>query len=226
MIDFIEYVVGELKSKRLSKSDAVGLIEKFSQGSAAPSAARDLHPLVHCNTSDLTRQKFSSNFSGDEFFLRDHRVQGNRVLPAVAYLEMIRAAMAAAQPGAAGTLGLRHVAWAQPIVVSEPHDVELSLCIDEGQQAETLIDCEIASAGDDVVHFQCQAAFTTETPPQRCDLESLRARMTQRTPGGGRHLSGHCRAGHRHRPFAPGHYFYLPGRARTARAHRAARSGA
>ncbi|HEU5133665.1 MAG TPA: SDR family NAD(P)-dependent oxidoreductase [Steroidobacteraceae bacterium] len=179
MIDFIEYVVGELKSKRLSKRDAVALIEKFSQGSAAPSAARDLHPLVHRNTSDLTRQKFSSSFSGNEFFLRDHRVQGNRVLPAVAYLEMVRAAMAAAQPGAAGTLGLRNVAWAQPIVVSEPHEVELTLCMDDERPAETLIDCEIASTGDDAVHFQCQATFTAELPPQRCDLDSLRARMTQ-----------------------------------------------
>jgi acyl transferase domain-containing protein/acyl carrier protein len=180
MIDFIEYVVGELKSKRLSKSDAVGLIEKFSTGSAAPCAPRDLHPLVHRNTSDLNRQKFTSNFSGNESFLRDHRVQGNPVLPAVAYLEMIRAAMAAAQPAPSGnTLKVRNVAWSQPIVVSTPKEIELLLSLGE-EGAEAFIDCEIASAGDaDTVHCQCQASFTNEPRPARCDLEGLRARMTQ-----------------------------------------------
>ncbi|PNB39340.1 hypothetical protein C1X64_39635, partial [Pseudomonas sp. GW456-E7] len=33
-----------------------------------------LHPLVHRNTSDFTEQRFSSIFTGKEFFLSDHVV--------------------------------------------------------------------------------------------------------------------------------------------------------
>jgi len=51
-----------------------------------------LHPLLHQNTSDLSEQRFSSTFAGDEFFLADHVIQGRRILPGVAHLEMARAA--------------------------------------------------------------------------------------------------------------------------------------
>ncbi len=52
-----------------------------------------LHPLLHCNTSDLSEQRFSSTFTGREFFLSDHVINGRRVFPGVAYLEMARAAV-------------------------------------------------------------------------------------------------------------------------------------
>lgn len=37
-----------------------------------------LHPLVHENTSELSKQRFSSTFTGDEFFFTDHRVEGKK----------------------------------------------------------------------------------------------------------------------------------------------------
>ena len=64
-----------------------------------------IHPLLQQNTSDLTEQRYSSTFTGGEFFLADHVVRGQRVLPGVAYLEMARAAVAAAA-GSARTAGL------------------------------------------------------------------------------------------------------------------------
>ncbi|HEX8619041.1 MAG TPA: hypothetical protein VF911_15765, partial [Thermoanaerobaculia bacterium] len=69
MIDFIEYVVAELKSKRLSKTDAVGLVRQFSVRPAVPGAAAVIHPLLHRNTSDLDGQRYASTLTGDEFFL-------------------------------------------------------------------------------------------------------------------------------------------------------------
>ncbi|MFX9127653.1 hypothetical protein ABTN71_19915, partial [Acinetobacter baumannii] len=61
--------------------------------SATAGATARLHPLLHRNTSDLAGQRFSSRFSGEEFFLKDHVVGGQRVLPGVAYLELARAAV-------------------------------------------------------------------------------------------------------------------------------------
>ncbi|WP_145984448.1 type I polyketide synthase, partial [Bradyrhizobium nitroreducens] len=51
------------------------------------------HPLVQRNTSDLGEQRYTSRFTGREFFLQDHQVHGQRVLPGVAHLEMARAAV-------------------------------------------------------------------------------------------------------------------------------------
>src|SRR2546430_10668356 len=47
--------------------------------------------LVQRNTSTLWEQQFSSTFHGNEFFLADHVISGQRILPGVAYLEMARA---------------------------------------------------------------------------------------------------------------------------------------
>ena len=96
MVDFVEYVVSELKSKRLGKANALELIRQFF---GRPTASARLHPLVHLNISTLTQQRYRTQLTGDEFFLRDHRVRmptGSAVgvLPGVAYLEMARAAIA------------------------------------------------------------------------------------------------------------------------------------
>src|SRR5204863_2408944 len=62
-----------------------------------------IHPLLHSNTSDLSQQSYSAIFTGEEFFLSDHQVRADgrtvqKVLPAVAYLEMARAAIDHALP--------------------------------------------------------------------------------------------------------------------------------
>ncbi|MCP3942315.1 MAG: type I polyketide synthase, partial [Desulfobacteraceae bacterium] len=64
-----------------------------SRGPGIGEYATKLHPLLHRNTSDLSEQRFSSAFTGNEFFLADHVVKGKKVLPGVAYLEMARAAV-------------------------------------------------------------------------------------------------------------------------------------
>ena len=77
-----------------------------------------LHPLLHRNTSTLSQQRFSSTFSGEEFFLADHRVQSQKILPGVAYLEMARAAVAlATSTGDFSTIGFKNIIWQQPLVI-------------------------------------------------------------------------------------------------------------
>ena len=58
-----------------------------------------IHPLLQENTSDLSEQRYSSIFTGEEFFLRDHKVRGESILPGVAYLEMARKAVEEATGG-------------------------------------------------------------------------------------------------------------------------------
>lgn len=180
MTDFVKYVVSELKSKRLSKTDALGLIKQFSSRPSHAGAA--LHPLLHRNTSDLTQQSYTSSFTGDEFFLRDHRIQGKKVLPAVAYLEMTRAAVALALPSqpATSVLEIRNVAWAQPIVHPENSEVLIALF----QTADEQVEFEVYSASD-TLHCQGNAIFREPATPSPHDLALVTARMTQGRMDGG-----------------------------------------
>ena len=177
MIDFIEYVVAELQSKRLSKSHALSLIQQFGQRPVTTVPAAVIHPLLHRNTSDLTQQSYGTRFSGEEFFLRDHRVQGRKVLPGVAYLEMARAAVAHALPERGSTAGLelRHIIWAQPIVVAEPKEIALALFLEEPQGNAARLGFEIYSTDDgEIIHCQGEALFGDEPAPEKHDVEHLR----------------------------------------------------
>lgn len=94
----------------------------------AAAAPANLHPLLHVNVSDLSGLMFASEFDGEEFFLRDHAVLGHRVLPGVAYVEMVRAAVSLALPAdLAQTLEFRDHAWIQPVVVDDAFALKVAL---------------------------------------------------------------------------------------------------
>ena len=85
-----------------------------------------LHPFLHFNTSDLSEQRFSSTFTGEEFFLLDHGMKRQKVLPGVAYLEMARAAVEEASGSTEQgriRIQLKNVVWANPIAVDGPQEV-------------------------------------------------------------------------------------------------------
>ena len=52
------------------------------------------HPFLHRNVSDFDAVAYRSRFTGSEFYLADHHVQGAMILPGVVGLEMARAAFA------------------------------------------------------------------------------------------------------------------------------------
>src|SRR3989442_7616409 len=187
MIDCIEYVVSELKSKRLSKTNAAALVRQFSHRSSRSVAASVIHPLLHRNTSDLSEQRYSSTFTGEQFFLADHQVKadggtGQKVLPGVAYLEMARAAIEQALPERpeSTVLELHNTVWAQPVIVSwvsESKQVSIALLANDNDE----IDYEIYSqdADQEIVHCQARAVFCREPAPARLDIEQLNGQMGQ-----------------------------------------------
>lgn len=89
-----------------------------------------LHPLLHRNTSNLAEQRFSSIYTGEEFYLADHVVKGVPILPGVAHLEMARAAMEQASevPAGQGSVKLKNTVWVRPITIEdEPVHVNIRL---------------------------------------------------------------------------------------------------
>jgi polyketide synthase PksL len=186
MVDFIEYIVAELKSKRLSKPDAASLVKQFSIRPSKPGSGALLHPLVQQNMSDLHGQSYASTFTGDEFFLADHQLQPNgraaqRVLPGVAYLEMARAAIEDALPGwpEGAFLELRNTVWAQPIVVAGQKEIHVALM----PGGEDEIEYEIYShdGNDEIVHGQGRAVLDRQATPGAIDLKELERQMTAGT---------------------------------------------
>ena len=183
MVDFVEYVVSELSSKRLSKANALALITQFRSRPKGASNASVIHPLLHRNTSDLTRQSYATTFDGSEFFLRDHCVDGRKVLPAVAYLEMVRCAVRHAMPAAAeACIELRNVVWAQPIVVAGRADVSVALFPTPDGIDYEVHGVETGADGStrEIVHSRGLVLVGEEAAPARLDVAQLRARTAQR----------------------------------------------
>ncbi|WP_052421797.1 SDR family NAD(P)-dependent oxidoreductase [Paenibacillus sp. FSL P4-0081] len=150
-------------------------------GPAAPG-----HPLLQHNTSDLAGQKFTSVFTGDEFFFRDHVVSGQRLLPGSAYLEMARAALeksadaAAQQSLRAGTAGIRlqHVSWSRPLAAGEePVHVHITLYPEEDGSVSFEITGSSVESGDiAAVHSQGRLMLEASSEARSViDLHAIRS---------------------------------------------------
>ncbi len=86
-------------------------------GSTSYMPEKHLHPFISTNSSTLREQKFTTLFTGKEFYLSDHIVSGKKVLPGVAYIEMAKAAGELA--GAGNIQSIKDIVWIQPVVVEE-----------------------------------------------------------------------------------------------------------
>jgi acyl transferase domain-containing protein/NAD(P)-dependent dehydrogenase (short-subunit alcohol dehydrogenase family) len=106
-------------------------------------AAVGLHPLIDCNESTLEEQSFKKVFSEAEFFLSDHVLGNQKILPGAASLEMARAA-GDLSSGTAHVSKLKNVVWARPISSGDDLlEIHISLRPDE-----QLVRYEISTALD------------------------------------------------------------------------------
>ena len=154
-------------------------------GAVRTDGAAHLHPLLHRNSSGLHGQRYSCHFTGREFFLADHRVAGACVLPAVAHLEMARAAVAdaigPAPPGSRREIRLIDSVWLRPLSVpGRGVDVHITLrALENGG-----VHYEIHSDGDAerVVHSKGTAAVrdvgSEHGGMERLDIARLQSRCS------------------------------------------------
>ncbi|MFG0213990.1 SDR family NAD(P)-dependent oxidoreductase [Brevibacillus porteri] len=168
------YWIPESKNKSVSGKIAT----PFTSGTV-------IHPLLQRNTSDFSEQRFSSTFTGQEFFLTDHVVKNQRILPGVAYLEMARAA--AEQSTAALTeepakIQLKNVVWTRPIVVGDqPAQIHIGLVPEEnGEISFEIYSGAEAVNAEPVVHSQGSVMLHSVAEKQALNLPSLQAECGQR----------------------------------------------
>jgi polyketide synthase PksN len=180
-----------MKPKRISLPTYPFAKERYwidQRGEVSQSLAKHasvLHPLVQINTSTLDEQRFTSTLSGDEFYLRDHVVSGNKVLPGVCYLEMARAAVerSVGLRSAGARVTLRNVVWVQPVAVSEATEVHIGLYSNERDEIEFEIYTEKAGTDAEVViHAQGRAVLMNSDSSEAVeaiDLSLLRSQCDQ-----------------------------------------------
>ncbi|MFL0800592.1 MAG: SDR family NAD(P)-dependent oxidoreductase [Agarilytica sp.] len=139
------------------------------------SYSRQLSPLLQRNTSNLLEQRFSSVFSGDEFFLRDHQVNGKPVLPGVAYLEMAVSALEQSLASSDCMFNLQDVVFSQAFSVSEG---DKALHVVVNPKTEELLNIEIysddeANSDQRNVHMRCKASLKQDIDPAQVNINDF-----------------------------------------------------
>nr|WP_237728481.1 SDR family NAD(P)-dependent oxidoreductase [Paenibacillus sp. OSY-SE] len=143
-------------------------------------SVESIHPLLHRNTSNIYELRFSSSFSGSEFFLEDHLVEGKKILPGVVYLEMARAAVQCAMGLKAEdgiSIRLTNVVWIMPVEVgNQPVTLHISLLPDEsGEIAFTIYRDGADEEAEPLVHCQGNAQLDQVADISPMDIESLKS---------------------------------------------------
>ncbi|MCR8993902.1 type I polyketide synthase [Brevibacillus laterosporus] len=143
-----------------------------------------LHPLLHKNTSDFFEQRFSSVFTGEEFFLTDHVVKHQRVLPGVAYLEMAREAVersAGRELDEKIRIAMRNVVWTSPVVVADK-DVSVHVALtpeNDGKFGYNIYTQPEGAHSASVVHSYGDIQFIQADERQMVDLEAIQMQCTE-----------------------------------------------
>lgn len=146
-----------------------------------------IHPLLHENKSSLSEQKYATTLTGQEFYLRDHRIGQDSVLPGAVYLEMACAAIRNAlgeERGMNVPLSLTNHVWVRPLGVKEsPVSLEIRLHVpDKEQRIHYEIFSKLSESGqsEDVVHSSGYASILPLGPAYEeglaRDLKELEAR--------------------------------------------------
>jgi acyl transferase domain-containing protein/predicted O-methyltransferase YrrM len=141
-------------------------------------AATGVHPLVHRNSSNLAQQSFTSSFNGQEAFLLDHQVNGDKIFPGMAYVEMVREAITQATPDGyhKNILELSNVVWTQPMVVNNPLDVTIALYSEDFEHIEFDVFSK-SDQGKEISHSEGQAKLVNKPLPLQLNVAQLQCRM-------------------------------------------------
>ncbi|NTG51717.1 SDR family NAD(P)-dependent oxidoreductase [Agrobacterium rhizogenes] len=193
MARFDSDIFWQVEQGLLQREEALALLRHYhSSGCVDETGA--IHWLRRQRPEHGVRTLLYCGLTGREFFIADHKVNGTRVLPAVAYLELIRAAVEVSgmepQPG----FQLTDLSLEQP----------LALDADE----ERLLVVELTATEDRVVKFTLASTSLS--------LADIAGRMeTQRPKEGdalawGPELTIHCTGGYRPEPLKASIETYQP----------------
>src|SRR6185436_13708232 len=146
---------------------------------AAPARAAYGAPAPHPLLRSRPELRFAALLTGEEPFLADHVVAGRPMLPAVAWLEMARAAVVRMAGPTEGepAVWLERVSWLRPLVVDgSPVRSTLRLIPEDG--GDLSFELSSGEEGETVFHGQGRAGIGALAEPPPVDVAALRARCT------------------------------------------------
>ncbi|HSO00297.1 MAG TPA: SDR family NAD(P)-dependent oxidoreductase, partial [Candidatus Nanopelagicales bacterium] len=125
------------------------------------------------------RAAFVKRLRRDDALVRDHLVDGRRVLVGVAQIEMARAAGEALE-GRPPT-AVRDVVWLSPVIV-EGEEKELRVTLDNDVDGQLVFEVRSSRPEGEVVHAKGRLVFTptTDAPPARVDRRAFQQRAERR----------------------------------------------
>jgi len=127
-MDRVKQLLMEMKSGRRSRDEVIEILSMPTQSSRG--SAHESTPLLRCVESAGGTATFVAAFDGSESFLRDHLVQGQKVLPGVMYMELARAALFCRDSTDTQNrfvLALQNMVWLRPLVVSQAAELYIEL---------------------------------------------------------------------------------------------------
>ncbi len=112
---------------------------------------------------------FVTRLTGNEFFLKDHKVGGDPVLPGVVYLELVSQVLKTKGifPQTGKTLQIDDIIWMRPLVVKNETSIEISLNEENGKLGFTISDSNGPLS-------QCQVSINDASKPESIDLDNIR----------------------------------------------------
>ena len=134
-----------------------------------------LHPLVDENDSTFTKEIFKKTLEGNEFYLRDHMVRGQKILPGTGYLEMVRVAGSLASHQT--VTGIKDVIWIRPIISEQAAKtiyIELAL----GEEGNASFQIYSDTNDEQAIYCEGELDYTPPLPVEKLDLVSIRKRCT------------------------------------------------
>ncbi|MEJ8302799.1 SDR family NAD(P)-dependent oxidoreductase, partial [Saccharibacillus sacchari] len=134
-----------------------------------------LHPMLERNISTLEETLFSTTLRLDDFYIRDHVIKGQMMLPGVAYLEMARSAGEIAS--GKKVFSLRNVVWASPILLTQP-EVHVRIKLEKNTIQNEIIEFQILGENNKV-HANGKLVFEPLGDSfENFDLESIKNRLS------------------------------------------------
>ncbi|MFJ8472832.1 amino acid adenylation domain-containing protein [Kitasatospora sp. NPDC094011] len=150
---------------------------------SGPGAHQMLHPtLLDANVSGFGGQRYAKTLTGDEFFLRDHVIGGERVLPGVAYLEMGRLAGELAA-GGVPVRGVDDLVWAAPVRLPAGADGHPLVVSVTGDRSGASFEVRGGAEGAPVHAGGTLVFGEPGDRPAAVDLAAVRARCTRVSNG-------------------------------------------
>ncbi|UUA73398.1 SDR family NAD(P)-dependent oxidoreductase [Cellvibrio sp. QJXJ] len=148
-----------------------------------------IKPLLHRDISTAFKTSFTSEFSGEEFFLNDYQLQGHKILPSVCYLEIVCESL---QQGFGESyedlvdttywhIRLTDNAWLQSLDVDRPQQITTHLLPHKDQSIHCIV-FGLDENDDEHIYFRGKAELIKSSNVTHvnvgdllddCDTESL-----------------------------------------------------